>query len=381
MDIIKNKMQEFGITPPTGITCDGQIHRFKSNGDKHKNSWYVAYDNGNFQAGVFGCWKRGIHQKFCSVEQSHLTPEQKQEHARQQEKQRQLIEDEATKQQERTKERVNDRISRASTQDVSAHPYLQKKGVKSYGLYIESSSLLVPMTDADGEIVNVQTIHSDGKKLFTKGGRTKGCFFPIGTPDSVLILCEGYATGASIHEATGEPVAVCFSAGNILKVAKELSAKYAGIQIIIAGDDDHSREQNIGHIKAVEAAKHIGGTAVFPEFATLCNDGGCSDFNDLHRVKGLDEVRKQIYKAIHSGGSSTNHDSFVFYESFYRASQSLSVEDKSNYVDALCEYGLFEKQIKLCSSVKPLFDLVKPQLDANIRKRKHGKKGGRPKNS
>ena len=56
----------------------------------------------------------------------------------------------------------------------------------------------------------------------------------------------------------------------------------------------------------------------------------------------------------------------------------LDCEGKSEFIQAVCEYGLFEKQIKLSPHVQGLFELVKPQLEANFRKRKNGKKGGRP---
>jgi hypothetical protein len=126
-----------------------------------------------------------------------------------------------------------------------------------------------------------------------------------------------------------------------------------------------------------EIAKHIDGTAVFPKFEASYNEG-CSDFNDLHRLCGLKEVKKQINKAIHDSERATNHGSFVFYDSFYKSMKHLKCEDISELVQAICEYGLFEKQTKLSPHVQGLFELIKPQLEANFRKRKNGKKGGRP---
>jgi len=105
---------------------------------------------------------------------------------------------------------------------------------------------------------------------------------------------------------------------------------------------------------------------------------GCTDFNDLHRLCGINEVKRQIYKAIDDSERSVNRGSFVFYDSFYKSMKHLGCEDKSDYIQALCEYGLFEKQIKLSPHIQGLFELVKPQLEANFRKRKNGNKGGRP---
>jgi len=406
----------FNITPPTKIIYDGKIHRFKNDGDDNKNSWYVAYDNGKFQSGAFGCWKLDVSEKFCSIEPTHLTTAQKQRYGKQLSEQKHIAELEKIKQQRYVQGQVNERFNGAKTEGCHKNKYLRSHGVQSHGLRIDDNLLLlVPMFNIDGKIANIQTISSTGDKFFTKGGRVKGCFFPIGTPEEILILCEGYATGASIHESTREPVAVCFNSGNIKEVAKELSAKYPRAKIIIAGDDDHKREQNIGRIKAVEAAKHIGGTAAFPKFDALYNESrtdfndplrlcdlkeiakhidgtavfpkfeasynkGCTDFNDLHRLCGLKEVKKQINKAIHDSERAINRGSFVFYDSFYKSMKHLGCEDKSELVQAICEYGLFEKQTKLSPHIESLFELVKPQLEANFRKRKNGKKGGRPPN-
>ena len=376
MNTIQDKMLEFSIIPPTEIIYDGEIHRFKTDGDNAQNSWYVAHDNGKFQSGAFGCWKRDINEKFCSIEYTHLTVEQKRRYAIQLSEQKRIAKLEKVKQQGYVQKQVTERFNNAITQGVNAHPYLQNKGVNSHGLRIENSLLLIPMFNIDGEIVSLQTISPTGAKFFAKGGRVKGCFFPIGTPDDTLILCEGYATAMSIYEATGEPVAVCFNSGNLIEVAKELSAKYPNAKIIIAGDDDHKLEKNIGRVKAIEAAKHIGGSTVFPMF-DIAYDKDCNDFNDLHRLCGLDEVKRQIYKAIHDSDKAINRGSFVFYDSFYKSMKYLNCEDKSDYIDAVCEYGLFQKHTKLSPNIQGLFELVKPQLEANFRKRKNGKKGGR----
>ena len=75
-----------------------------------------------------------------------------------------------------------------------------------------------------------------------------------------------------------------------------------------------------------------------------------------------------------------NHNSFVFYESFYIAMKSLSPEERSEYMSSICNYAFYEKTLKLSPKIEGMFQLVKPQLDANIRKRKNGKLCGRPLN-
>ena len=115
----------------------------------------------------------------------------------------------------------------------------------------------------------------------------------------MLLIAEGYATAASIHEATGRPVAVAFDAGNLAPVVRALRGRYGAARIVVCGDDDRATAartgRNPGREKAAEAAKLARGRAVFPEGLP---DGDGSDFNDLHAHAGLDAVRVQIEAAI-----------------------------------------------------------------------------------
>jgi hypothetical protein len=73
-----------------------------------------------------------------------------------------------------------------------------------------------------------------------------------------------------------------------------------------------------------------------------------------------------------------NRNSFVFYDSFYRAMSYLDEEEKIQYIDAICNYSLYDITIEMDLKIKGMFELVKPQIDANIKRREDGKKGGRP---
>ena len=72
-------------------------------------------------------------------------------------------------------------------------------------------------------------------------------------------------------------------------------------------------------------------------------------------------------------------DGFIFYQSFYEALQDLSPEDRLAAYDAICEYGITGQIGELSGTVRAIFLLVKPQIDANEKRRENGKKGGRPK--
>jgi hypothetical protein len=75
---------------------------------------------------------------------------------------------------------------------------------------------------------------------------------------------------------------------------------------------------------------------------------------------------------------AVNNQSFVFYESFYEAIKSVPSEMQMEMFDAVCNYALYGTQPNLNANLKPLFILIKPQLDSNLKKRNDGFKGGRP---
>jgi hypothetical protein len=77
--------------------------------------------------------------------------------------------------------------------------------------------------------------------------------------------------------------------------------------------------------------------------------------------------------------SAVQHKSFIFYDSFYKAMKVLNIEETSEYIHAICNYALYEKTSLLSPKIEAMFQLIKPQIDANIKKRIDGNKGGRPK--
>jgi phage/plasmid primase-like uncharacterized protein len=191
------------------------------------------------------------------------------------------------------------------------HAYTTAKGVHCYGLKIDAAgALIVPMIDTEGKTHSLQTITADGEKRFLSGGRVKGCYHAIGKPAGMLIVCEGYATGASIHESTGHAVAVAFNAGNLEAVAVALRRKYPALKIIIAADDDHLTTGNPGMTKAKAAAHAVGGLVAAPSFpAGRCEKD--TDFNDLHQLAGQEAVKECIAAAI-PGTTDTVIESNVF---------------------------------------------------------------------
>jgi putative DNA primase/helicase len=165
---------------------------------------------------------------------------------------------------------------------ISSQDYLTHKRVHANGLKLEGRGvLLVPLRDVGGRLWSLQTIQPDGTKRFFSGGRVSGYFHTIGMIDPVglLFICEGYATGATIHRLHGAAVACAMFADNLLPVALAIRARYPKADMVIAGDNDRFTDGNPGATKAEAAARAVGGRWVIPEFPPECTSG--TDFNDL----------------------------------------------------------------------------------------------------
>jgi AAA domain/Toprim domain len=146
-----------------------------------------------------------------------------------------------------------------------------------------------------GELHCLQFIGPDGEKRFLAGGRVTGCYFSIGAVKGSHTLCiaEGYATAATIYEATGYPVAVAFNAGNLEPVARSLRAKFPDTTLIICSDDDVATDGNPGLTKATAAARAVGGKLAVPDFGAE-RSAGATDFNDMAALCGPEGVARAI---------------------------------------------------------------------------------------
>jgi len=291
-------MEEAGITPPNSLLADGELHRFYVEGDKHgsSNGWYILHQ-GKVPAGTFGCWKRDISETWCARNTGDLAPEELRTHRVRMETARQQREA-AQRERQREARETSQAIWESASQQVDAdHPYLAAKAVTAFGLRQLRGQLLVPIRDGDGTLCSLQTITKEGSKRYRSGGKKQGCCHIIGKPRERLYVCEGYATGASIHQASGEAVAVAFDASNLKPVAESLRAKYPTLELIIAADNDHSTDGNPGLRNATEAATTVGALLAFPD---LSGDEG-TDFNDLATLRGLEAVRKTLEGAQHPG--------------------------------------------------------------------------------
>ena len=300
----RDAIRSAGLTPPTEIIEDGAIHRFSTSGKPRDDSgWYIAHTDG-VPTVTFGCWRAGLQSTWCAKSDNVMTDAEREAHRQriksiQAQRETDLI--------QRQQSAATDAAKRwQEATNGTQHSHTTAKGVQCYGVKVDSAgALIVPMRDTSGTLQSLQTIAPDGSKLFMSGGRVKGCYHSIGKPSGALIVCEGYATGASIHEATGAAVAVAFNAGNLEAVAVALRIKYPAKKIIIAADDDWKTDGNPGMTKGTAAALAVAGYLAVPIFPVDRPDKA-TDFNDLHQLAGLDVVRGCIDAAALCEASSAN---------------------------------------------------------------------------
>lgn len=292
-------IQAAGLTPPDIIEADGKLRRFTSNGKRGDDAgWYLLHGDG-IPAGSFGDWRTGFAQTWRADIGRALTHDEESAHrAKVKAMRREREAEEARGHAEAATKAAALMEHGAPAPDD--HPYLIRKNIKAHGAKVHDGLLLIPMRDASGKVWNVERIApekpADGtdKKGLYRGRRT-GCYFSIGTSKGAAVLCivEGFATGATIHEATRYPVAVAFNAGNLLAVAKAMRDKFPDLPLILCADDDNQTEGNPGLTKAKEAARAVGALLTIPDFGANRPDNA-TDFNDMAAHCGLEAVERAI---------------------------------------------------------------------------------------
>lgn len=271
---LQNAIANSAIAPKRPVRCilDGKIHRFAIAGDKNteKAGWYVAFGD-NIPAGIFGSWRGSMEEKWRGDTGRIYTPEETAAY------EARLVELQAIRDAERRKryEQIASAVQNIIANAQHASPenaYLARKRVGVYSIYQTGDGRLIVPVIKDGTVVSAQYIEADGSKQYHGGGEVKGGYFPIGPlpPQGPLYIAEGYATAASIYEATGCTTIAALSAGNIMPVAQWLREKLGAVQdITIVGDND---DTNTGQKAAKEAGAAIGARVIIPPDLGDAND-------------------------------------------------------------------------------------------------------------
>lgn len=301
------KMREAGLVIDKYPEINGRGTRVAVQGDKagQKSGWYKIHTDG-VPVCLFQNWRTG------DGTQKLVAPSTKIDMSIDLEKVKVNTEAMAAKlssQEEATKQlhaevakNVQERL--AVYKESERTEYIQNKDIPVFkGVYATNrGATVVPLSDIDGNVKTMQTILPTGTKMFEKGGELKGSMHVINADNLAeakggIVICEGYATGATIREATnGYFGVVCaMTSHNLLDVAKAVSEKYPDKLLIIAGDNDRFNVNgNVGRLTAEAVAKELGAKVIIPEFKE--NDRG-SDFNDLKKSEGLDKV-KEVFRQV-----------------------------------------------------------------------------------
>jgi phage/plasmid primase-like uncharacterized protein len=271
---LQDAMRGSGLEPPDTVYLDGKIHRFKS-GTKgtpghDKSGWYIAFSDG-IPAGRFGCWRAGMESTWRAEVGRQLSPADEMAFARR------MAEAKAARdlEQARKHEVAADVVDQIWSDCIGAspdHPYLKRKGITQHGARVTGDGrLVVPLYDQDGTLSSLQYIDADGGKLYHPGGSTGGKFWWLGSMDDAgtIYVAEGFATAATIRQATDRPVVVAYSASNLVPVTESMRARHPTSDIVIVADNDKS---GVGQRYAEQACAKHGARMVMPPTEGDAND-------------------------------------------------------------------------------------------------------------
>jgi len=314
-----NALRGAGLNYSGEIIADGQLHRIKVNGDRKPDAWYVLHAD-DPAAGIFGHWKTGLSETW-KADSPERTDAERAEQARKIEAARKIRQADEARRNDAAANQAQALLDAA--QDArNDHPYLIKKGVKAHpGVKVgawsqrqKENCLLIPLRKANGALATVQAIYpakpATGRdKDFLIGGEKKGVYFVIGdlATAPMIIIAEGYATAATLHEATGYPAVMAVDSGNLKPVAEILKQLHPKTRFIIAADNDRKEDGTNPGVKAGKAAaKAIKAALAVPSFnSPLENDLPGTDFNDMAALHGLARVRQTVEAALDAKNSAT----------------------------------------------------------------------------
>ena len=163
------------------------------------------------------------------------------------------------------------------------HAYTTAKGFPDEVVNVwateEGPVAVIPMR-INAVVIGCQLITESGEKKFLFGQRSGGAQFIFDNKGDHF-LCEGYATGLSIRHALKNmkkkyTVHVCFSAGNMAKVAANLPGG-----VVVADNDKSGTGERV--------AREIG-------WPYWMSDKVGEDFNDAHQRLGLFIVSQSLIK-------------------------------------------------------------------------------------
>jgi len=335
---VVDQLRGYGLLVENLEVDTDRVRRCKTEDNpREKSGWYwlssISINGESYIVGAYGIYVGNDNGKqkitLQRSQTDNLSADQKKALVAQQHAARKKAEIERQRQQNKAATRAKNSWDKLTT--TGSSPYLDAKQVKAFGIrFGDNGEVVIPMSNETNTIRGLQIILPTGHKRIEKIGRNKE-FFPAGLgmsgtwhligdhPRDILLITEGYATAASLHQATGYPVATLWSANNLLVGCKALHKKYPRANLLICADDDHlqscascgktttvtttecqhcgqpHKKQNAGIICAQAASLTISAAWTIPVFANRLTDKkGPTDFNDLHVSEGLRIVGAQV---------------------------------------------------------------------------------------
>ena len=312
-DSVLEQLAAFGLDVQSLTIGKLQRCRHETDRQRQRTGWYSVHqvsrpDGGSFITGAYGCWREGADPETGrpvshKIKYKLENLDASQRAALKARVQQDRLVAEAARAKEAERAAVGAQRAWKALLLEGDSEYLRRKKVGAHGVRFSArGNLVIPVTDTAGKLHGLQIIYGDPAAIAKKGrdkdfwpvGLAKrGHFHMLGTPGSIVLMAEGYATGASIHEATGYAVAVAFDAGNLVPVAIELRKRYPSVKILVCGDDDFKTLGNPGATAAEAAATACKGAWTIPVFADR-GDVKLTDFNDLAATEGPFVVRAQL---------------------------------------------------------------------------------------
>ena len=277
----------------------------------HGEAGYIK----NYKSGEYISFGKGNMEKGSNIKRITETEAKKIKLEFEQQKKTQALK--LKQKQEQISKKVTKWIN--SEKPLISSKYLDNKGLK--GLKIEGLKynakygILMPLKDIKGKIHSMQIIKDDGTKRMIKDGKKSGNFFIVGEDklknSKNIFIAEGLATAGTIYKNIGNPVMVAVDANNLKNVSKAIQDQYKNKKLTIVADNDFLKKSKNGYVikdnnlkdienlnKGISVAKDIkknlGIDYIYPKFEGMSHSKNISDFNDLARIKGDQEVKKQI---------------------------------------------------------------------------------------
>lgn len=289
VEMLREEMISYKLEPPSHIPFD-RIFRMKAEGDgrNEQAGWAIVHRLDQMIVSVFGSWRGNPDRvSWCSRNFNRMDDEQRNYYnnrIREAEEKRELakraLHEEAA---QRALE-----IWAESSPASKDYPYIARKGISRIeGVRIYKNKLIVPVYNKS-KLAGFEYIEPDGRKTSLYGTERKGGFYQFDGDVAKIYICEGWATGASLAEASPYAVVSAFGGGNLFEVANLLKNKYPDSRLIVAGDLG-----DVGRQKARQAAEGVGAICIFPPDD---NSFEGKDFNDLHKEKGLEALKSYLAK-------------------------------------------------------------------------------------